>query len=146
MLAATMANFADFKKDTGLGPKAAGGQKRKKKGKIEIPGELKKSSRLSHKPQDKEKLGSEKLNVDGEGIHRLAEEYSDYDGDDYKIYEAQQAKKRNASKNISKDPNIGVLMPEDITENISVILSTSKLRQKEQCGISNGPENNSLYA
>ena len=50
MLAATMANFADFKKDTGLGPKAAGGQKRKKKGKIEIPGELKKSSRLSQKP------------------------------------------------------------------------------------------------
>ena len=86
------------------------------------------------------------MNVDGEGKHRLAEEYSDYDSDDYKIYEAQQAKKRNASKNISKDPNIGVLMPEDITENISVILSTSKLRQKEQCGISNGPENNSLYA
>ena len=53
MLAATMANFADFKKDTGLCPKAAGGQKSKRKEKIEIPGELRKSSRLSQKPEDK---------------------------------------------------------------------------------------------
>ena len=91
--------------------------KREEEGK-DIPGELRKSSRLSQKPDDKEqqKLGSERWNVDGEGQHRLAEEYSDYDSDDYEIYEAQQAKKRNMSKNISKDPNVGVLMPEDISE------------------------------
>ena len=53
MLAALMADFADFKKDTGLCPKAAGGQKSKRKEKIEIPGELRKSSRLSQKPEDK---------------------------------------------------------------------------------------------
>jgi len=119
MLAALMADFADFKKDSGIGVKTGpgAGQKRKRKEKIEIPGELRKSSRLSQKPEDKEqKLGSERWNVDGEGRHRLAEEYSDYDSDDYEIYEAQQAKKRNMSKNISKDPNVGVLMPEDITE------------------------------
>ena len=91
--------------------------KREEEGK-DIPGELRKSSRLSQKPDDKEqqKLGCERWNVDGEGQHRLAEEYSDCDSDDYEIYEAQQAKKRNMSKNISKDPNVGVLMPEDISE------------------------------
>ena len=118
MLAALMADMADFKKDVGLGPKTASsaGQKRKKKERIVPPGELRKSSRLSQKPEDKEKLGSEKWNVDSEGQYRLAEEHPDYDSDDYEIYEAQSAKRRNAGKNIAKDPNVGVLMPEEITE------------------------------
>ena len=117
MLAALMADMADFKKDVGLGPKSSGaGQKRKKREINVQPGELRKSSRLSQKPEDKEKLGSEKWNVDGDGRHRLAEEYSDYDSDDYEIYEAQQAKRRTGGKQASKDPNSSVLMPEEITD------------------------------
>ena len=121
MLKALMADFADFKTQSGLGAKASsgsssGGQKRKRKEKIELPGEQRKSARLSQKPEDKEKLGSERWDVDVEGRHRLAEDYSDYDSDDYEIYEAQQNKKRNASKLCIKDPNEGILMPEDITE------------------------------
>ena len=121
MLKALMADFADFKTQSGLGGGAkpnSGGQKRKRKEKIELPGEQRKSARLSQKPEDKEKLGSERWDVDIEGRHRLAEDYSDYDSDDYEIYEAQQNKKRNASKLCIKDPNVGVLMPEDITENM----------------------------
>jgi len=116
MLAALMADFADFKTASGIGAKAGGGQKRKRKERVIEPGELRKSSRLSQKPEDKEKLGSEKWNVDGDGRFRLAEEYSDYDSDDYEIYEAQQNKRRQGGKKASKDANIGVLMPEDITE------------------------------
>ena len=116
MLAALMADFADFKSASGIGAKSGGGQKRKRKERVVDPGELRKSSRLSQKPEDKEKLGSEKWNVDGDGRFRLAEEYSDYDSDDYEIYEAQQNKRRQGGKKASKDANIGVLMPEDITE------------------------------
>jgi len=117
MLKALMSDMADYKSKIGIGSQKKT-QKRKIKEKIEIPGELRKSSRLSQNPEDKEKLGSEKWDVDGEDRHRLAEEYSDYDSDDYEIYEAQQNKKRNASKLCAKDPNVGVLMPEEITENM----------------------------
>ena len=125
MLAALMADFASFKKDSGLGPKTTvggGGLKRKRKEKVDIaPDQLRRSTRVSMKPEDKEKLGSEKWNVDTGDRHRLAEEYSDYDSDDYEIYEKVAKQKRpnpNAfgRGNLSKDPNIDVLMPEDITQ------------------------------
>ena len=62
----------------------SGGQKRKRK---EIPGEQRKSARLSLEPGDKE------------------------------ISKAQQIKKPTSRKrSASKDPNVGVLMPENITE------------------------------
>jgi len=120
MLAALMADFADYKKDVGLGPKPA--QKRKRKTEdggsfktgASIPTELRKSTRLSMKPEDKEKLGSNVWSTTPDGRCKLAEEYSDYDDEDYEIYEAAK-KKRNLSRCI-KDANEGVLMPEDITE------------------------------
>jgi len=119
MLKALMADWNDFKTQGGAGrEKKTVGLKRKRKEMIEMPGEQRRSARLSQKPEDKEKLGSEKWDVDGQDRHRLAEEYSDYDSDDYEVYEAQQNKKRNASKLCVKDPNVGVLMPEDITENM----------------------------
>eukprot|EP00092_Neocalanus_flemingeri_P103097 GFUD01131892.1.p1 GENE.GFUD01131892.1~~GFUD01131892.1.p1 ORF type:complete len:535 (+),score=200.23 GFUD01131892.1:99-1703(+) len=121
MLAALMADFSDYKKDVGLGPKPA--QKRKRKTEdggsfktgAEIPTERRQSTRLSMKPEDKEKLGSSVWSTAPDGRCRLAEEYSDYDDEDYEIYEAAKKKKSNISKCI-KDPNEGVLMPEDITE------------------------------
>ena len=119
MLKALMADMEDFKAQCGIGQQKKGNnEKRKRKEKISLPGEQRKSARLSQKPEDKEKLGSDKWDVDVGDRHRLAEEYSDYDSDDYEVYEAQQIKKRNASKLCARDPNVGVLMPEDITENM----------------------------
>ena len=120
MLAALMADFADFKKDSGLGPKT-GGVKRKRREKIDFnPDQLRRSTRQSIKPEDREKLGSERWDVDTGSRHRLAEEYSDYDSDDYEIYEKRSGgatkKVGRGRGNLSKDPNVDVLMPEDITE------------------------------
>jgi len=120
MLASLMADFKDYKQDVGLGPKPA--QKRKRKTEdggafktgAQMPTERRQSTRLSMKPEDKVKLGSDVWSTAPDGRCRLAEEYSDYDDEDYEIYEAAK-KKRNLSRCI-KDPNDGVLMPEDITE------------------------------
>merc|ERR1712016_419670 len=97
MLKALMADMEDFKAQCGIGQQKKGNnEKRKRKEKISLPGEQRKSARLSQKPEDKEKLGSDKWDVDVGDRHRLAEENSDYDSDDYEVYEAQQIKKRNA--------------------------------------------------
>jgi len=122
MLAALMADFSDYKKDIGIGPKPV--QKRKRvnedggsfKTKVALPTELRRSSRVSVKPEDKNKLGSSTWSATIDGREKLAEEYSDYDSDDYEIYEQKQKKKSNFSKLLSKDANVGVLMPEDITK------------------------------
>ena len=57
--------------------------------------------------------------MNGDG-HRVAEEYSDYDSDDYEIYQKRTgATKKFGGRgkgNLSKDPNVDFLMPEDITE------------------------------
>ena len=59
MLAALMADFADFKKDSGLGGQQVGAVKRIRKKKIEYdPGQLRRSTRQSSNPEDKEKLCS----------------------------------------------------------------------------------------
>lgn len=121
MLAALMADFTEYKQDVGLGPKPA--QKRKRKTEeggsfktgAKLSTELRRSNRVSIKPEDREKLGSHTWSTLPDGRTKLAEEYSDYDSDDYEIYEAAKKKKSNFSKCI-KDANEGVLMPEDITE------------------------------
>ena len=122
MLAALMADFADFKKDSGIGGQKTGAGKRIRKEKIEYnPDQLRRSTRQSIKPEDKEKLGSERWDVDTGNRHRLAEQYSDYDSDDYEIYEKRKGATRKfggGRGNLSKDPNVDVLMPEDITENM----------------------------
>lgn len=120
MLAALMADFADFKKDSGIGGQKTGGVKKIRKEKIQYnPDQLRRSTRQSIKPEDKEKLGSERWDVDSGNRHRLAEQYSDYDSDDYEIYEKRKGATRKfggGRGNLSKDPNVDVLMPEDITE------------------------------
>jgi len=114
MLAALMADFSEYKQDMGIGSRPV--QKTKKKTvKIATPSELRRSTRVSMKPEDRDKFGSETWATLPDGRTRLAEEYSDYDSDDYEIYEAAKKKKSNISK-VSKDANVGVLMPEDITE------------------------------
>jgi len=119
MLAAIMADFSAYKTDVGLGGNGTNNsqpkKKYKRKEKIVAPTELRRSTRQSTKPEDKDKLGSSRWETDGDGRTKLAEEYSDYDSDDYEVYNAT-AKKRNSSKLVSKDPNDDVLMPEDITE------------------------------
>jgi len=115
MLAALMADFADYKQDMGIGCKASAPRKTPKVKKEVDPGLLRRSTRVSKKPEDKDKFGSETWHTLSDGRAKLAEEYSDYDSDDYEIYETARKKKTNSSKCI-KDPNVGVLMPEDITE------------------------------
>jgi len=125
MLAALMADFKDYKQEVGLGPKPAQKRKRKTddggafKTGAHVPTERRQSNRLCNKPDrlsmnPEDKLGSTVWSTNPDGRHKLAEEYSDYDEEDYEIYEAAK-KKRNLSRCI-KDPNEGVLMPEDITE------------------------------
>jgi len=118
MLAALMADFADFKKDSGLGGQKKEVVKRVRKEKIEYnPDQLRRSTRQSIKPEDKEKLGSERWDVDTGDRHRIAEQYSDYDSDDYEIYEKRKgATKKFGGRGNTKDPNEDILMPEDITE------------------------------
>ena len=119
MLAAIMADFSAYKTDVGLGGNGTNNsqskKKYKRKEKIVAPTELRRSTRQSTKPEDKDKLGSSRWETDRDGKTKLAEEYSDYDSDDYEVYNAT-AKKRNSSKLVSKDPNDDFLMPEDITE------------------------------
>jgi len=78
-----------------------------------FPKELRRSNRVSSKPEDRQKLGSHTCGYLPNRRTKLAVEF--YDSDDYEIYEAAKKKKSNFSKCI-KDPNERVLMPEDITE------------------------------
>ena len=122
MLAALMADFQDFKKDSGI---AAIKKPQKKKRTFDeafrssgaMPHERRKSSRLSEKPEGETepRYGSEVW--DDESRERrsfsLAEEASDYDEEDYENHEVR--KKRKNPGRWEKDPNIGFLMPEDVT-------------------------------
>jgi len=116
MLAALMADFTEYKQNIGIGRPKATGETKPKKRKVDVnPSECRRSTRVSKKPEDRDKFGSETWTTLSDGRTKLAEEYSDYDSDDYEIYEAAKKKRTNPSKCI-KDPNQGVLMPEDITQ------------------------------
>jgi len=123
MLAALMADFADFKKDSGIGVKKSAPAKKRKREQLNEDGDevgfsvrvegTRKSARISAQPEDKDKLGSEITYKDPER-RGLAEEQSDYDEEDYQAYE-DRVKKR-APRPGQIDPNENVLMPEDVTQ------------------------------
>merc|ERR1712062_640233 len=128
MLQALMADFDSFKKDSGIGAAKKARPKKKRKrvddsddeggfrgSKVKVEGS-RKSARLSAAPEDKGKMGSEityKEGYDPES-RGLAEERDDYDSDDYQAYEDRT--KKRAPRPGQIDPNVDVLMPEDITE------------------------------
>jgi hypothetical protein len=74
-----------------------------------------KSARLSARPEDQDKLGSEVTCEEAEGRRGLAEEAEDYDSDNFKENE-EPRNKRRASRSGQTDSNDNVLMPEDVTE------------------------------
>jgi len=127
MLAALMADFSDFKKDTGLAvAKRAPPKKRKRvdydsddeggfRSSVKVEGS-RKSARLSAAPEDKGKMGSEVTYREGYDPESrgLAEARDDYDSDDYQAYEDRTRKRAPRPGQI--DPNEDVLMPEDITQ------------------------------
>jgi hypothetical protein len=130
MLAALMSDFASFKQETGIKPKAAPARTQvKKRKRVEYdsdgdevsfsvrPDGARKSARLSMLPEDRAKLGSEVKYKDcdyPEGRRGLAEEQDGYDSDDYQAYEDRT--KKRAPRPGQIDPNDNVLMPEDVTE------------------------------
>jgi len=126
MLAALMADMADFKKDVGIKDKAAAKPAKKKRTFDEafrssgmMPLERRKSSRLENKPEDGEKKygsetwGNEDAKERSTRVFSVAEEASDYDEEDYENYEIR--KKKSNPGRWEKDPNVNVLMPEDVT-------------------------------
>merc|ERR1719187_1158095 len=128
MLQALMADFDNFKKDSGIGAAKKAPPKKRKRvdydsdgeggfrgGKVKVEGS-RKSARLSAAPEDKGKMGSEityKEGYDPES-RGLAEERDDYDSDDYQAYEDRTRKRAPRPGQI--DPNEDVLMPEDVTK------------------------------
>jgi len=129
LLAALMADFAEYKADTGITSEAKKPQKRKRRldddgsafrSSAGLPTERRKSARLAEQPEGGEKpLGSQVWDAETKEYkeYRLAEEQSDYDEEDYQNYEIRE-KKRNTSHRGGKDPNVGFLMPEDITKSM----------------------------
>ena len=123
MLAALMADFADFKKDEGLKPKETKPAKKKRtfdeafRASGQMPLERRTSRRLAEKPEDgSDNLGSEVWEDEAareRREYRLAEEMSDYDEEDFKNHEVR-TKRSNPTK-WEKDPNVNVLMPEAVT-------------------------------
>lgn len=127
MLAALMADFNDFKKDTGIKPKAERPLVKKKRTfddafrcGVGMPTERRKSARLADKPEDgaEPRLGSETWDGDtGERReYRLAEEASDYDEEDFANYEIRT--KKSHPGRWEKDPNVDILMPEQVTQSM----------------------------
>merc|ERR1712107_39267 len=128
MLQALMADLDNFKKDSGIGAAKKAPPKKRKRvendsddeggfrgSKVRVEGS-RKSARLSAAPEDKGKMGSEityKEGYDPES-RGLAEERDDYDSDDYQAYEDRT--KKRAPRPGQIDPNVDVLMPEDVTE------------------------------
>ena len=128
MLQALMADFDSFKKDSGIGAAKKAPPKKRRRveydndneggfrgGKVKVEG-LRKSARLSTAPEDKGKMGSEITYKEGYDpkSRGLAEERDDYDSDDYQAYEDRT--KKRAPRPGQIDPNVDVLMPEDVTE------------------------------
>ena len=127
LLAALQADFADFKKDSGIGvAKKVPPKKRKRveydsddeggfRSSVKVEGS-RKSARLSAAPEDRGKMGSEVTYREGYDPESrgLAEARDDYDSDDYQAYEDRTRKRAPRPGQI--DPNEDVLMPEDVTE------------------------------
>jgi len=121
MLAALMADFQEFKKDSGVEAQT----KQKKKRKFDeafkcsagMPLERRKSSRLADQPEGESepRYGSEVWDDETKErrTFQLAEEASDYDEEDYENHEVR--KKRMNPGRWEKDPNVDVLTPEEIT-------------------------------
>merc|ERR1712106_375918 len=131
MLAALMADFSDFKAESGLGSKSKGQPKKKRRldgdgnygSGVQLSGERRSSTRLSKKPEDKDSLGSNKYESedfrDPEKKFRLAEEDSDYDEDDYKNWKVRtEGKKRTNKGKWASDPNENILMPESVSKSM----------------------------
>lgn len=143
MLAALMADFADFKKDEGLKPKENKQAKKKRtfdeafRASGQMPLERRTSRRLAERPEDGEdNLGSEVWEDEAareRREYRLAEEMSDYDEEDFKNHEVR-TKRSNPTK-WEKDPNVNVLMPEDITPSM---LKKVKMQGKKNYNTSIG--------
>jgi len=129
LLAALMADFAEYKADAGLSNEAKKPQKRKRRldddgsafrSSAGLPTERRKSARLAEQPEGGEKpLGSQVWDAETKEYkeYRLAEEQSDYDEEDYQNHEIRERKKNTAHRG-GKDPNVGFLMPEDITKSM----------------------------
>ena len=123
MLAALMADFQDFKKDAGIKTKEERTAKKKRtfdeafRCSADMPLERRKSSRLADKPEDgsEPKYGSETWGDESREKREfvVAEELSDYDEDDYTNHEIRT--KRSNPTRWEKDPNVNILMPEDVT-------------------------------
>jgi len=122
MLAALMADFADFKKDEGLKSKENKPKKKRTfdeafRASGQMPLERRTSRRLAERPEDgSDNLGSEVWEDEAareRREYRLAEEMSDYDEEDFKNHEIRT--KRSHPGRWEKDPNENVLMPEHIT-------------------------------
>ena len=124
MRQALMADFDSFKKDSGIGAAKKAPPKKRRRveydgddeggfrgGKVKVEGS-RQSARLSAAPEDKGKMGSE-ITYDPKS-RGLAEERDDYDSDDYQAYEDRT--KKRAPRPGQIDPNVDVLMPEDVTE------------------------------
>ena len=82
-----------------------------RRGKVKVEGS-RRSARLSAAPEDKGKMGSE-ITYDPKS-RGLAEERDDYDSDDYRAHEDRS--KKRAPRPGQIDPNVDVLMPEDVAE------------------------------
>ena len=125
MLAALMADFEDYKKDSGLKPKERKPAKKKRtfdeafRASGQMPLERRTSRRLAERPEDgSDRLGSEVWEDEAareRREYRLAEEMSDYDEEDYQNHEIRVKAKRTHPGRWEKDPNVDVLMPDDIT-------------------------------
>jgi len=135
MLAALMADFAEYKQDTGIGNKKTAP---KRKRRLDDDGSgfrstsvgdvgRRKSSRLAEQPEGGEKpLGSQVWDVEAKEYkeYKLAEEQSDYDEEDYQNHEVR-VQKKNTGHRGGKDPNEGFLMPDDITPSMLKKVGTS---------------------
>merc|ERR1712142_1008884 len=136
LLDALMADFAEYKADNGLSNPDKKPQKRKRRldddgsafrSSAGLPTERRKSARLAEKPEGgEEQLGSQVWDAETKEYreYKLAEEQSDYDEDDYINHEIRQ-KKKDTSHRGGKDPNVGFLMPEDITPSMLAKVGTS---------------------
>jgi len=122
MLAALMADFQEFKNDSGLTSSKKPQKKKRKfdeafKSSAEMPNERRKSSRLAERPEGETepRYGSEVWEDETreKRFFNLAEEASDYDEEDFENHEVR--KKRINPGRWEKDPNENILMPEDVT-------------------------------
>ena len=122
MLAALMADFQEFKNDTGLTSSKKPQKKKRKfdeafRSSADMPSERRKSSRLAERPEGETepRYGSEVWEDETreKRFFQLAEEASDYDEDDFENHKVRT--KRVNPGRWEKDPNENILMPEDVT-------------------------------